>query len=210
MKETASETSPPVGQHVRVEPLTVAHVPGIEAAASEDPALYRWSPVPEGADATAAYVRQALELRDRREAVPFAIIRRADDALIGCTRFWKLEWWAWPEGHERFARSAPDACEIGYTWLARSAIRTAANTETKLLLLTHAFEDWGVLRVSFHADARNERSRAALERIGATFEGILRAHRLAVDLVPRDSARFSITEDEWPAVKTRLIQLLDR
>jgi GNAT acetyltransferase-like protein len=85
-----------------------------------------------------------------------------------------LERWAWPPGHTSHGRSAPDACEVGYTWLTRSAIRIAANTEAKLLILTHAFENWHVLRVCFHTDARNQQSRAALERIGGKFEGILR------------------------------------
>jgi RimJ/RimL family protein N-acetyltransferase len=98
--------------------------------------------------------------------------------------------------------------EIGYTWLTRSAIRTAANTEAKLLMLTHAFETWQMLRVCLHTDARNERSRAAMERIGATFEGMLRAHRMAADFTPRTSARYSIVVDDWPEVKARLDRLL--
>jgi len=106
------------------------------------------------------------------------------------------------------AATPPDGCEIGYTWLSREAIRTAANTEAKLLMLTHAFESWRVLRVCFHSDARNQRSRAALERIGARFEGILRAHRLAADNIARDSARYSIVESEWPLVKEHLDRLL--
>jgi RimJ/RimL family protein N-acetyltransferase len=97
-----------------------------------------------------------------------------------------------------------------YTWLTRSAIRTAANTEAKLLMLTHAFEVWQVLRVCFHTDARNQRSRAALERIGGQFEGILRAHRMAADFIPRDSVRYSILAAEWLAVKERLLQFVDR
>ena len=121
----------------------------------------------------------------------------------------------WNDGRGRKAirlhgRGVPDACEIGYTWLTRSALRTAANTEAKLLMLTHAFEVWRVLRVCFHTDARNQRSRAALERIGGQFEGILRAHRMAADYIPRDSVRYSIVAAEWPAVKKRLLQFLDR
>jgi N-acetyltransferase len=146
--------------------------------------------------------------------VPFAIISLdesvKDGVVIGSTRFWNLERWAWPQGHPRHGRSAPDACEIGYTWLTHSAIRTAVNTEAKLLMLTHAFETWQVLRVCFHTDARNRRSRAALERIGGKFEGILRAHRMAGDYIPRDSVRFSIVAAEWPEVRTRLSQLLER
>lgn len=101
-------------------------------------------------------------------------------------------------------------CEIGWTWLSNDAVRTAANTEMKRLMLTYAFENWRVRSVCLHADARNERSRAAIERIGARFEGILRAHRLAADLIPRDSARYSITADEWPAVKQHLAGLSRR
>jgi RimJ/RimL family protein N-acetyltransferase len=107
-------------------------------------------------------------------------------------------------------RKTPDACEIGYTWLASSAIRTAANTEAKLLMLTYAFETWQVLRVCFHTDARNTRSRAALERIGGKFEGVLRAHRMAADFIARDSYRYSIVAAEWPEVKRRLITMTVR
>src|SRR5439155_6676152 len=133
-----------------------------------------------------------------------AIVRLTDETVIGSTRFWNIERWAWPVGHPSHGRDVPDACEIGYSWLARSAVRTAANTEAKLLMLCHAFEVWQVLRVCFHTDARNQRSRAALERIGGRFEGILRAHRIAADLTVRDSARFSILAAEWPVVKQRL------
>jgi N-acetyltransferase len=130
--------------------------------------------------------------------------------VIGSTRFFNLERWSWPPGHASYGRGVPDACEIGYTWLTRSAIRTAANTEAKLLMLTHAFEIWRVLRVCFHTDARNQRSRAALERIGGQSEGILRAHRMAADYIPRDSVRYSIVAAEWPSVKERLVRFLDR
>jgi RimJ/RimL family protein N-acetyltransferase len=130
--------------------------------------------------------------------------------VIGSTRFFNLEFWGWPEGHARHGRIAPDVCEIGYTWLTRAAIRTAANTEAKLLMLTHAFETWEVLRVCLHTDVRNERSRAAIERIGGKFEGVLRSHRMAADFIARDSARFSIVAAEWPDVKLRLKRLLDQ
>ena len=104
----------------------------------------------------------------------------------------------------------PDTCEIGYTWLAREALRTGANTEMKRLMLTHAFEVWRVRSVCLHTDVRNQRSRNAIQRIGGTFEGVLRAHRLAVDQSPRDSARFSITAAEWPAVRQHLEDLAAR
>ena len=133
-----------------------------------------------------------------------------DGVVIGSTRFFDIERWPWPQGHLRHGRANPDVCEIGYTWLARPAIRTAANTEAKLLMLTHAFEEWQVVRVCLHTDARNERSRAAMERIGCQFEGILRSHRMAADFTPRDSARYSIVAANWTDVKQRLIELLDR
>ena len=147
--------------------------------------LYQWSPVPQGEANVRRYIETALSWKEAGTAEPFAIIRNG--RVIGSTRFWNIERWAWPEGHPRFGRELPDVCEIGYTWLARSAIRTGVNTEAKLLMLRHAFERWGVLRVCFHTDARNARSRAALERIGAIREGTLRAHRLAADLSARDS-----------------------
>lgn len=186
------------GKHVCLEPLEHRHIDGLVAAAAVDPSLYRWSPVPQGRAAMAG------------TALPFAIVRAGDGAVIGSTRMWNLERWAWPPGHPSHGRSAPDAGEIGYTWLSRTAVRTAVNTEAKLLLLTHAFETWQVLRVCFHTDLRNERSRAALERIGGQFEGILRAHRIATDFVPRDSVRYSIVAAEWPAVKQKLHQYLQR
>jgi len=204
------QTESPVlqGKHVRLEPLDQRHVSGLVAAAAADTALYQWSVVPQGKIEATRYVNTALAWRDAGSAVPFATVRVDDGVVIGSTRFWNLERWAWPQGHARHGRHAPDACEIGYTWLTRTAIRTAANTEAKLLMLTHAFETWRVLRVCFHADARNQRSRTALERIGGSFEGILRAHRLAADSSARDSARYSILEPEWPAVKQRLVRLL--
>lgn len=198
------------GQHVRLEPLDHRHIDGLVAAAGTDVELYRWSPVPQSKEAAAKYVETALAWQDAGTAVPFAIVRAEDGLLLGSTRFWNIERWAWPQGHPLHGRDVPDACEIGYTWLAQSAIRTAANTEAKLLMLRHAFEAWEVLRVCFHTDARNLRSQAALERICGQREGLLRAHRMAADFIPRDSVRYSIVVADWPAVRERLIQLLDR
>ena len=198
------------GKYVRLEPLDHRHVGGLAAAAAADPSLYRWSPVPQSEVEAKAYVETAFSWADAGTAVPFAIVRRADDLVIGSTRFFNCERWAWPQGHARYGRVAPDTCEIGYTWFTASAVRTAANSESKLLMLTHAFETWNVFRVCLHADARNLRSRTAIERIGGTFEGILRAHRMAADYIARDSARYSIIADDWPAVKQRIVDLLDR
>ncbi len=196
------------GEHVRLESLDHRHVDGLVAAAAADSSLYQWSLVPRNAVETTRYVETALAWRDAGAALPFAIVRLADGTVIGSTRFWNIEAWAWPPGHARNGRQLPDACEIGHTWLTRSAIRTAANTEAKLLMLTYAFEAWQVLRVCLHTDARNQRSRAAIERIGGKFEGILRAHRMAADYTARDSARFSILAAEWPDVKQRLYRRL--
>jgi RimJ/RimL family protein N-acetyltransferase len=206
------------GTHIRLEPIEYRHVEGLVAASATDSSLYQWSPVPQGKVEATSYVNTALAWRDAGRAVSFAIVR-LDDSLddgvddgvvIGSTRFFNLERWSWPNGHPRHGRHDPDVCEIGYTWLARSAIRTAANTEAKLLMLTHAFETWQVLGVCFHTDARNQRSRAALERIGGKFDGILRAHRMAADYIARDSVRYSILAAEWPVVKQQLNQLMSQ
>jgi N-acetyltransferase len=196
------------GRHVRLEPLSRAHVPGLVAAAAEDPGLYRWTPLPLDAAGMTRYVDTAVRWREAGTALPFATVRLSDGAVIGSTRFFLIERWEWPAGHPQANRAGPDGCEIGYTWLAAAAIRTAANTEAKLLMLEFAFEQWRVHRVCFHTDMRNERSRMALARLGALFEGSLRAHRLASDLIPRDSARFSIVAAEWPGVRQRLAQRL--
>jgi N-acetyltransferase len=197
------------GRHVRLEPLDHRHVDGLAAAAAGERSLYQWSPVPQSKAGAASYVDTALAWFNAGTAVPFATVRVDDGTVIGSTRFFDLERWAWPQGHARNGRQAPDACEIGYTWLTRSAIRTAANTEAKLLMLTHAFETWQALRVCLHTDVRNQRSRAAIERIGGKFEGVLRSHRMAADFIARDSARFSIVAAEWPEVKQRLRRLLE-
>jgi N-acetyltransferase len=196
------------GRHVRLEPLQPWHAADLAEAAAGDPSLYGLSPVPQGEAAAAEYIEAAIAQCDAGTAAPFAVVRLADDAVIGSTRFWDLVRWPWPQGHPRYGIAAPDVCEIGYTWLARSAIRTAANTEMKRLMLGHAFEVWEVESVCLHTDARNERSRRAIERIGARFEGILRAHRLGIDCLPRNSARYSITAPEWPRVKRSLDEML--
>jgi RimJ/RimL family protein N-acetyltransferase len=198
------------GRQVRLEPLAHSHIDGLAAASAGEPELYRWSPVPQGKDEARKYIDTALSWQDAGTALPFAIISVSTGEVIGSTRFWNLERWSWPVGHPSHGRAVPDACEIGYTWFSQSAIRTAANSEAKLLMLTHAFESWHMLRVCFHTDVRNLRSRAALERIGCQFEGILRAHRMAADYIPRDSARYSIIAAEWPAAKQRLIERMNR
>lgn len=198
------------GKHVRLEPLEHRHADALLAAAAVDPSLYQWTAIPQDKAGMTRYIETAVAWREAGTAVPFATVRLSDNAVIGSTRFFDLQRWAWPAGHRWHGRVTPDVCEIGYTWLTRPAIRTAANTEAKLLMLTHAFETWQVHGVCLHTDKRNERSRAAMERMGAKFEGILRAHRMATDLTPRDSARFSIVAADWPDVKQRLRARLDQ
>jgi N-acetyltransferase len=198
------------GRHIRLELLEPRHSDGLARAAAADPSLYQWSTVPQTKAEAERYIETALTSKVQGTALPFAIIRRADEVVIGSTRFFNIERWAWPAGHRYADRETPDVCEIGYTWLGASAIRTAANTEAKFLMLSRAFESWQVFRVCFHTDARNQRSQSALGRVGAQTEGILRAHRMAADLIPRDSVRFSIIRSEWPGVKERLLGLLKR
>ena len=197
------------GKHVRLEPLEMRHAEGLAAAAAgADPALYRWTTVPRTKMEAEEYIGTALTALDAETALPFAAVRLEDGVVIGSTRFFDLQTWPWPEGNARRGRTYPDVCEIGYTWLAQSAIRTAANSESKFLMLSHAFETWGVLRVCLHTDARNLRSQVAIARIGGVKEGILRAHRMAADFTARDSARYSIIAAEWPGVKQRLRRML--
>ncbi len=196
------------GSHIRLEPLSPAHADGLVAASSGDPSLYEWSAVPLGRDAVLRYIETAMKWREAGTALAFATIRQRDGVVIGSTRFFDIACWDWPPAHPRHCRESPDVCEIGYTWLAHEAIRTGANTEAKLLMLTHAFEGWGMLRVCLHTDARNKRSQAAIERIGGKFEGVLRGHRMASDFIARDSYRYSILESEWPETKARLTERL--
>jgi N-acetyltransferase len=198
------------GRFVRLEPLGIHHAAALAEASAINPSLYRWSRVPVGRLAVERYIEAAMEMSNARTAMPFATIRTADDAVIGSTRFFDLERWEWPQSHPRYGRMNPDVGEIGSTWLSATAIRSAANTEAKLLMLAQAFEVWGMLRVCFHTDARNDRSSAALARIGAQFEGVLRAHRMASDFIARDSKRYSIVAAEWPEVKKNLQVRLTR
>ncbi|MGD0064153.1 MAG: GNAT family N-acetyltransferase [Streptosporangiaceae bacterium] len=202
---SAVEVGPLIGRYIRLEPLRHDQAPGLLAAAAGGADLYRWTAVPQDEAASRRYVETALAARDSQLAVPFAVVRMDDDAVVGSTRFWNLEYWAWPD-----RKPAPDTCEIGHTWLSPGTIRTGANTEMKRLMLTHAFEVWQVRSVCLHTHAQNQRSRDAMERFGARFEGILRSHRLAPDLTPRDSARYSVTAADWPSVRLRLDELARR
>lgn len=198
------------GRSIRLEPLGREHIEALSAAsaaldpAMTDPSIYSWTVVPQGIAEMTRYVEIALEWRDAGTAIPFAVVRLRDKVVIGSTRYWNIERWNWPEGHSRHGNPHPDVCEIGWTWYARPAIRGGANPEGKFLMLQHAFEMWKALRVCLHTDSRNLRSQAAMERIGFKHEGVLRAHKLAVDGVVRDSFRYSMIASEWPEAKQRL------
>ncbi len=196
------------GEHVRLEPLERRHAAALAEASAADTSIYKWSLVPVGREAMERYIATALAWRDAGSALPFVTVRKSDGKVIGATRFWALERWAWPEGSAHHGKHVFDTGEIGYTWLTASAVRTAVNTEAKLLMLTHAFEVWRMNSVSFCTDERNERSAAALKRIGAKLEGTLRAHRMAADFTPRSTLRFSIVASEWPEVKRGLEEKL--
>ena len=185
------------GRHVRLEPLSLAHHDRL-CAVGPDAELWRWglSTLATPADMR-AYIETALTWQAQGTAVPFAIIARATGQVVGSTRYANIE-------------RADRRLEIGWTWLARAAQRTPANTEAKYLLLRHAFEVLGCIRVEFKTDVLNERSRAALLRIGAKQEGILRSHMIAASGRIRDSVYFSIIAGEWPTVKGGLEQKLAR
>jgi RimJ/RimL family protein N-acetyltransferase len=188
------------GQVVHLVPLGEHHVEPLVAAASVDRTTYTFTSVPADVPSMAAYVADVLRQRDDGLVLPYVQQSAADGRVLGCTRVMTMSWW--------FGREHPDEVEIGGTWLAADAQRTAVNTEAKWLLLTQAFERWRTARVFLCTDARNVRSRTAIERIGATFEGVLRSHRgshvAGEEGRPRDSAVFSIVAAEWPQVDTEL------
>jgi N-acetyltransferase len=190
------------GSLVRLEPLSAGHVPGLARAAQEDRATYTWAAVPRPGE-VAGYVAHRLAMAG---ATPFAQVRLSDGAVVGCTSYSNPR--PWLDTGELFA------VEIGGTWLAASAQRTGINAEAKLLLLTHAFDTLRLARVDLKTDARNQRSRQAIEHIGARFEGVLRnwgpSHAPGEEGRLRDSAMFSVTAAEWPDVKTRLAARLAR
>ena len=197
------------GRYVRLEPLSLEHVPALVQAATQSRASYDLTDVPSDEPAMRRYVDTVLSLRDAAKALPFITIDGATGNVVGSTRFGNIEFWNWPAGnpHQRGER-LPDVVEIGWTWLSPDAQRTGINTEAKLLMLTHAFEFWTVHRVSFRTDSRNERSRVAIERLGARFDGVFRAASIAYDGAIRDSAVYSILDAEWPEVKQRIAGLL--
>jgi RimJ/RimL family protein N-acetyltransferase len=179
------------GRHVTLEPLEEQHAPGIfEAMQDEEVCRYLAWPPPAALDETRAFIRDARDLMARGQCVVFAQVWNATGAAIGSTRYLDI-------------RPRDRQVEIGSTFLGRGYWRTSANTEAKYLLLRHAFESLGCVRVALKTDGRNTRSQAAIERLGAVREGVLRKH-MNVRGFQRDTVYFSILETEWPAVKARL------
>jgi RimJ/RimL family protein N-acetyltransferase len=193
------------GSLVRLERLSVRHADELAAAAA-DRAAFGFTWVPDGRTAALEYVRTQLGRAEGGEMIPFAQVSTADGRAVGSTSYFNFR--ALP------GSPAPFAVEIGFTWLAAAAQRTGINAEAKFLLLRHAFEQLGVARVEFKTDARNQRSRRALEALGARFEGVL--YSFSPSWAPgeagrlRDSAMFSVTAEDWPGCREHLRRRLDR
>jgi len=191
------------GRDVSLRPIERDDAEALAKAASVSRDRYQYIPVPADPEAARAYVERALREREEGVRYPFAIIYLG--GVVGTTSFLDFQPWTWPAGSLMQRNDRPDVCEIGSTWLAASAQRTRCNTESKFLLLQYAFENWAVHRVMFRTDWRNSRSRQAIERLGATFEGLHRADKPALDGTVRNSAFYSIIAAEWPKVRARLI-----
>lgn len=182
---------------VRLEPLLPEHIPDIEVAARDSDNAALWftgAPTPEGAQ---AWVRRMLAMQEGDDGVTFVVRRLDDDKVLGSSSMFHVD-------------AANRRLEIGHTWYSTPARRTGVNTETKLVLLTHAFETLGCLAVEFRTHYLNGTSRAAIERLGAKLDGVLRSHQVLADGSRRDTAVYSILDIEWPAVRANLRHRLAR
>lgn len=191
-----------VGSRVRLVPLAAEHAEGLLAAlwaADGGTEVYRWlgAPAPSNLAEIRDTVYAALAARAAGSRLPFTQLDASTGQVIGTTSYYELA-------------PAARALAIGYTWLGRPWWRTGHNTESKLLLLRHAFETLGAARVVWHTDVLNERSRAAIERLGARPEGTLRKHRIRADGSWRDTAQFAMIDEDWPPARDRLRAALDR
>lgn len=174
-----------------LEPLTEEHIPEIAVAAADGDLGSLWFTTAPSPDTAAAWVRRLLDLQAGDQGVTFVIRRRADNALVGSSSFFNVD--------------APNRrLEIGHTWYSGSARRTGINTEAKLVMLTHAFDVLGCVAVEFRTHFFNSTSRAAIERLGAKLDGILRSQQLLPDGSRRDTVVYSILDIEWPAVRANL------
>ena len=189
------------GTHVTLEPLALEHAPGYLAAAGtgdEAEETFRWLNVPPPRDVADAetQILVALAARGRGERFAYAQLDSSDGRVAGTTSLYEIN-------------PALRTLAIGHTWIGRPWWRTGVNTESKLLLLRQAFDVLGAARVVWHTDIRNERSQAAIERLGATREGVLRKHRIRRDGSWRDTVQYSMTDDDWPAARAALQARLD-
>jgi RimJ/RimL family protein N-acetyltransferase len=198
--------------------MTMNHVHDLCSAAAEDRSTYSFTNVPNGHEETKRYIDGALMSLDKGRAMPFVVRHIETGRIVGTTRFLDLEVFSWPppwppgvsSGPSPTDATPPTVAEIGSTWYAPSVQRTGVNTECKLLMLTHAFESWNAIRVTLKTDARNMRSRSAIHRLGAAFEGVRRAHAPASEGGIRDTAYYSILANEWPEVRANLLERLER
>lgn len=186
------------GAHIRLEPLRLDHAPDLFEA-GRDPAVWTWLPYPppETERAMSDWIAAALQRATHGAEIPFAIVLRETGRAIGSTRFLDI-------------RRPDRALEIGATWIGTPWQRTAVNTEAKLLLLTHAFETLGAIRVQLKTDARNVNSQRAIERLGAVREGVLRKDRVLWNGFVRDTVYYGILDSEWPSIRERLTTRLGR
>jgi RimJ/RimL family protein N-acetyltransferase len=184
------------GRYVRLEPLSLDHAPGLWAV-GHDADIWRFMPYGpiDSLDRMKWWIGEMLRRQAAGDDLPFAVIDLANGQPIGATRYMTIE-------------RAHRSLEIGGTWYGKAFQRTAANTESKYLLLRHAFETLGCVRVQFRTDLRNERSQRAIERLGAVREAVFRKHLLMPDGYQRSSVFYSIIDDEWPAAKARLETML--
>ena len=185
------------GTHATLEPLARSHLPAVAVAAADGELWRLWYTSVPAPQNTEKWLDAALDMRERLGAMPFVVRDNARGSVVGSTRYFNVD-------------AANRRLEIGHTWYAKRAQRTAINTECKLLLLTHAFETLGCIAVEFRTHWFNQASRAAIERLGAKQDGVLRSHQLMPDGSRRDTVVFSIVDGEWPAVKAHLRFLLAR
>jgi RimJ/RimL family protein N-acetyltransferase len=185
------------GRHVTLEPLTLGHQEALAAAAADGELWNLWYTSVPAPGREREYIETALAMRENLGALPFAVRDAASGDIVGSTRYFNVE-----AAHRRL--------EIGHTWYAKRVQRTPLNTEAKLLLLGHAFETLDTIAVEFRTHFMNHQSRAAIARLGAKEDGVLRNHQIGRDGVLRDTVVFSIIESEWPAVRANLKYKLAR
>jgi len=185
------------GRVATLEPLAAEHAPALARAAADGDLWRLWYTSIAPPDRMAEYVAAALDMRERFDAMPFVVRDNATGDVVGCTRFFNVD-------------AKNRRVEIGHTWYAQRAQRTPVNTECKLMLLAHAFDALGCIAVEFRTHWFNQASRAAIARLGARQDGVLRNHQLAPDGAKRDTVVFSIIDNEWPAVRAHLRFQLDR